>query len=169
MCMIRRISVSFCLGSDSASSSVSAARPVSLMTASPRVLNKRPLRCRKSANKNAPLRLLPSENGWFLTTKYRRCAALLSMLGAVCVWFVKRILRQTAADARRKCEPMPSIGEYFQRSRYRFMAEKPSQHQMQAAPQDRRVRQIRFALSCPTRLQGRRRVRGRTVRWLRRA
>ena len=37
----------------------------------------------------------------------------VAALGAVCNWFVKRILRQKAADARRKYEPMPSIGECF--------------------------------------------------------
>ena len=35
------------------------------------------------------------------------------ILGAVCNWFVKRILRQKAADARRKYEPVPPIGECF--------------------------------------------------------
>ena len=35
------------------------------------------------------------------------------LLGAVGNWFVKRILRQKAADARRKYEPMPPIGECF--------------------------------------------------------
>jgi hypothetical protein len=31
----------------------------------------------------APLRLLPSKKGWFLTTKYNKCAALLSIVGFV--------------------------------------------------------------------------------------
>jgi len=44
MFMINRIMVSFCLGSDSATKSVSAASPVSLMTVSPVSLNKRLLR-----------------------------------------------------------------------------------------------------------------------------
>ncbi|EKY05234.1 hypothetical protein HMPREF9120_01928 [Neisseria sp. oral taxon 020 str. F0370] len=39
-------------------------------------------------------------------------------------------MRQKAADARRKCEPMPSIGGNFQRGRCRFMALKPPQYQL---------------------------------------
>ncbi|MDP0590399.1 MAG: hypothetical protein QS748_14895 [Candidatus Endonucleobacter bathymodioli] len=63
MCIIKRIKVSFCFGSDYATNKVNAAKPVSLITGSSFLLNKRRLRCRKSTNKNAPLRLLPSEKG----------------------------------------------------------------------------------------------------------
>ncbi|RKW31810.1 MAG: hypothetical protein D8B42_03200 [Kingella sp. (in: b-proteobacteria)] len=44
------------------------------------------------------------------------------ILGSVDIQLLKRILRQKMADARRKREPMPSIGECFQRGRCRFMA-----------------------------------------------
>ncbi len=67
--IIRRIKMSFCFGSDSATKNVSAASPVSLITGCPASENKRPLRCKKSINKKAPLRLFPSVKGWFLTTK----------------------------------------------------------------------------------------------------
>ncbi|EKY07985.1 hypothetical protein HMPREF9120_00835 [Neisseria sp. oral taxon 020 str. F0370] len=46
-------------------------------------------------------------------------------LGRVDIQLLKRILRHKMADARRKCEPMPSIGECFQRGRCRFRTEKP--------------------------------------------
>lgn len=32
-------------------------------------------------NRNEPVRLLPSASGWFLITKYSRCAARLATLG----------------------------------------------------------------------------------------
>ncbi|ASP17452.1 hypothetical protein CGZ77_06660 [Neisseria sp. KEM232] len=47
------------------------------------------------------------------------------LLGRVDNQLLKRILRHKTADARRKCEPMPPIGEYFQRGRCRFRTEKP--------------------------------------------
>ena len=80
MFIINWIMTSLSLGADSATSSASAASPTSLITISP-LRNRRPLRCRKSTNRNAPMRLLPSEKGWFLTTKYSRCAAFDSMVG----------------------------------------------------------------------------------------
>ena len=43
-------------------------------------------------------------------------------LGRVGIQLLQRILRHKMVDARRKCEPMLSIGEYFQRSRCRFRA-----------------------------------------------
>ena len=43
-------------------------------------------------------------------------------LGSVDDQLLKQILRQKMADARRKREPMPSIGECFQRGRCCFMA-----------------------------------------------
>ena len=46
-------------------------------------------------------------------------------LGRVGIQLLQRILRHKMVDARRKCEPMLSIGEYFQRSRCRFRAKKP--------------------------------------------
>ena len=46
-------------------------------------------------------------------------------LGRVDIQLLQRILRQKMADARRKREPMPSIGECFQRGRCRFMTQKP--------------------------------------------
>ena len=46
-------------------------------------------------------------------------------LGHVDIQLLQRILRHKMADARHKCEPMPSIGEYLQRGRCRFRAEKP--------------------------------------------
>ncbi len=67
--IIRRIKVSFWLGADSATSRVRAASPVSFTTGSPSASSRRWLRCRKSTNRKAPLRLLPSVNGWFFTTK----------------------------------------------------------------------------------------------------
>ena len=45
-----------------------------------------------------------------------------SALGRVDIQLLKQILRHKTADTRRKCEPMPPIGEYFQRGRCRFMA-----------------------------------------------
>ena len=44
------------------------------------------------------------------------------LLGSVDIQLLTRILRHKTADARRKCEPMPSIGEYLQRGRCRFRA-----------------------------------------------
>src|SRR5690606_27503171 len=55
MFITSRIITSFCAGSDSATSSVSAARPMSLMTGWPRSSSRRPLRLRKSTNRNAAL------------------------------------------------------------------------------------------------------------------
>ncbi len=63
---------------------------------------------------------------------------LFRVLGAVyngfasgfCVRVAQRTCEAKMADARRKCEPMLPIGEYFQRGRCRFMAEKPPQHQL---------------------------------------
>ncbi|EGF09952.1 molybdopterin biosynthesis protein MoeA [Neisseria bacilliformis ATCC BAA-1200] len=49
-------------------------------------------------------------------------------LGRVDIQLLKRILRQKTADARRKCEPMPPIGECLQRGRCRFMMEKPPKY-----------------------------------------
>ena len=46
-------------------------------------------------------------------------------LGRVDIQLLQRILRQKMADAKRKHEPMPSIGECFQRGRCRFMTQKP--------------------------------------------
>ena len=43
-------------------------------------------------------------------------------LGRVGIQLLQRILRHKMVDARRKCEPMLSIGEYFQRSRCVFRA-----------------------------------------------
>jgi len=57
--IINLINVSFCFGSDSATSNVSAASPVSLITGCPASDDKRPFRCKKSINKYAPLRLFP--------------------------------------------------------------------------------------------------------------
>ena len=39
--------------------------------------------------------------------------AFQAALGAVDIQLLQRILRHKMAGARRKCEPMPSIGEYF--------------------------------------------------------
>ena len=71
--------------------------------------NKRPsvARITKQDNKTYLINktVMPDKNGkvWGEDT----------VLGAVCNWFVKRILRQKAADARQKYEPMPLIGECF--------------------------------------------------------
>ena len=55
--------VFLCRGRLSATSRVRAARPMSLMTGSPSARSRRRLRCRKSTNRKAPLRLLPSAKG----------------------------------------------------------------------------------------------------------
>ena len=63
-------------------------------------------------------------------------AGLKPGLGSVDIQLAKRILRQKMADARQKCEPMPSIGEYFQRGRCRFMAQNPPQPLIVNRPYD---------------------------------
>ena len=52
----------FCAGADSATSSANAASPMSLMTGCPSRINAL-LRFRKSTNRKAPVRLLPSASG----------------------------------------------------------------------------------------------------------
>lgn len=79
--IIRRIILSLFAGLDSATSSASAAKPTSLLTGEPSASSKRLLRCRKSTNRKAALRLLPSENGCFLMVKYSKCAALIPHWG----------------------------------------------------------------------------------------
>lgn len=76
---IKRIIVSFCAAADSATSSANAASPMSLMTGCPSRISAL-LRFKKSTNRKAPVRLLPSASGWFLMTKYNKCAALRSMV-----------------------------------------------------------------------------------------
>ena len=63
ICMIRQISTSLSLGSDSATRRANAARPTSLTTSVQSSRIKRPFLFKKSRKSNAALRLLPSENG----------------------------------------------------------------------------------------------------------
>jgi len=68
--IISAIIVSFCVGLDSATSNVSAARPLSLITGCPSLFKSLLFLFKKSTKRKAPLRLLPSLKGWFLMMKY---------------------------------------------------------------------------------------------------
>ena len=61
-----------------ATSRASATSALSLILSSPDFLNRCLFFSRNHTNKKAPILLFPSVNGWFLITKYSRCAACAS-------------------------------------------------------------------------------------------
>jgi len=73
--------VSFSSGLLTAIIKVKATSALSGILFSPVSVKSRLFFSRKSRNKNAAMRLLPSTNEWFLVTKYSKLAAFSSILG----------------------------------------------------------------------------------------
>ena len=78
---ISRTIKAFWSGALSATSSASATRVLSFINCATGLASKCWFSCRYHRNRKEPVRLLPSLKGWFLMTKYSKCAARLATFG----------------------------------------------------------------------------------------